>query len=122
MRYVPKLLKRSAIVAAIALAGCASDYPYQYTAAGATIGGVSGAVIGHQLNHKNGRYVGGALGALLGGAIGLNADQVNQGAYRRPYSSSSYPAADGYTQSYPYRSQDYDYDRNSGYAPYPPYR
>ncbi len=52
------------------LQGCATNYPHQRAAAGATVGAITGAVIGHQLDHKSGRFYGAALGALAGGAVG----------------------------------------------------
>jgi len=52
------------------LQGCATDYPHQRAAAGATVGAITGAVIGHQIDHKSGRYYGAALGALAGAAAG----------------------------------------------------
>jgi outer membrane protein OmpA-like peptidoglycan-associated protein len=60
------------------LQGCATDYPHQRTAAGATVGAITGAVVGHQLNHRNGAYYGAAIGALAGGAVGHYMDRQQQ--------------------------------------------
>lgn len=107
------------LTAGALLGGCVTP-EYQYTAAGATIGGIAGAVLGHQVNGKNGRYAGAAAGAAIGAAIGNNADAVHNRGYRQPYRSGpvrDYPpqaqgAGGGYGDGYGYEDTRYRYYGN----------
>jgi outer membrane protein OmpA-like peptidoglycan-associated protein len=70
-------MKRVALLAALALAGCAADSPMQHRDSGALIGAGIGAVIGavaYDRNRTKGAVVGAVGGALAGGAIGRYMD------------------------------------------------
>ena len=73
-------MKRSAILLAAALAGCAADQPMGtmgHREAGTLIGAVGGAVIGavaYDRNRTKGAVVGAVGGALAGGAVGRYMD------------------------------------------------
>jgi len=65
-----------ALTVAAALAGCASNDPYQNTKTGAVVGAVAGTVIANQVAHSDkGRVAGALIGAALGGALGYSMDQ-----------------------------------------------
>jgi len=102
---------KAGLVGAVLLAsGCAGTQysQYQYTAAGAALGGLGGAVIGKQVDEDNGALIGGAAGAVIGGAVGNQMDR------RR--------ASGGY--GYNYQSQpdyQYGYSQPAGGAGYPSY-
>jgi len=93
-------------------AGCAgSPYSqYQYTAAGAALGGLGGAVVGKEIDDDNGALIGGAAGAVIGGVVGNQMDRRRTGnSYGSAYSAQpdysygySQPAAGNATPSYPY--------------------
>jgi outer membrane protein OmpA-like peptidoglycan-associated protein len=71
-------MKRAAILAAaLAVAGCAADQPFQYRDSGALIGAAGGAVIGaiaYDKNRTKGALVGAVGGALAGGVVGRYMD------------------------------------------------
>ena len=71
-------MKRVAILAAaLAVAGCATDEPFQYRNSGALIGAAGGAVIGaiaYDKNRTKGALVGAVGGALAGGVVGRYMD------------------------------------------------
>ena len=71
-------MKRSAIlVAALALAGCATDRPFEYRETGTLIGAAGGAVLGaiaYDKNRTKGALVGAVGGALAGGVVGRYMD------------------------------------------------
>jgi outer membrane protein OmpA-like peptidoglycan-associated protein len=71
-------MKRAAILAAaLAVAGCATDQPFQYRDSGALIGAAGGAVIGaiaYDKNRTKGALVGAVGGALAGGVVGRYMD------------------------------------------------
>ena len=71
-------MKRVAILAAaLAVAGCATDQPFQYRDSGALIGAAGGAVIGaiaYDKNRTKGALVGAVGGALAGGVVGRYMD------------------------------------------------
>ncbi len=81
-----KRLVISAVVASLALAGCATDMGPKETA-GPVIGGASGAVIGSQFGHGSGRLVGVAIGTLagvlVGQGIGKSLDRQDQAEMQR---------------------------------------
>jgi outer membrane protein OmpA-like peptidoglycan-associated protein len=71
-------MKRCAIlVAALAVAGCATDRPFEYRESGTLIGAAGGAVIGaiaYDKNRTKGAVVGAVGGALAGGVVGRYMD------------------------------------------------
>ena len=70
-------MKRVALLAALALAGCAADSPMAHRDSGALIGAGVGAVIGavaYDRNRTKGAVVGAVGGALAGGAVGRYMD------------------------------------------------
>jgi outer membrane protein OmpA-like peptidoglycan-associated protein len=73
-----QVMKFFVLSAALLLAACAANDPYQRTKTGAAVGAVAGAIIGNQINNDSGKYVGAALGAALGGGIGYAMDQQQQ--------------------------------------------
>jgi uncharacterized membrane protein YeaQ/YmgE (transglycosylase-associated protein family) len=120
-----KLIKLGALAGCLALSACVTP-EYQYTATGATVGGIAGAVIGHQLDHDHGRYYGGAAGALLGGAVGNSIDSTRypnySSGYNPPntYSNSNPNRYPSYSNSYQSNSSNQPYynQQNNGYTPY----
>lgn len=74
-RSIPRAKACAALLAALALAGCAADDPHKRAKTGAAVGAVAGAVAGHQMHDRNGRYFGAAIGALTGAAVGNYMDR-----------------------------------------------
>jgi len=70
-------MKRAALLVAVALAGCATDRPFEYRETGTLIGAAGGAVIGaiaYDKNRTKGALVGAVGGALAGGVVGRYMD------------------------------------------------
>lgn len=96
----------AALVGIVLLAsGCAGGQyrQYQYTAAGAALGGLGGAVIGNEIDEDNGAMIGGAAGAVIGGVVGNQMD-------RRRGAGGSY--------SYQPPAQQYGYAQPNTAAPF----
>jgi hypothetical protein len=90
------------LLAAVVLAGCATQSPY--TTPGAAVGGGLGALTGAAIDHRN-RWRGAAIGGLLGGVAG--------GVAGEAAGRTQYPQQQGYYNPTPY----YGY-QNQPYNPY----
>lgn len=93
-----------AVLAAVALSGCATPLGQRY----GTIGGLTGAVIGGVVNGSKGAIIAGAAGAAAGGLIGdqqqFEMERKRGGRHVRPCTPVADPVYDRHGRVIDYRA------------------